>query len=99
MKKTILSIIAICTLFSVAYSQSPEAFNYQAIVRDASGIVVKNQSVSVKISLLKGSATGFAVYSELHQPTANGFGLINLQIGKGTVTAGDFKTIDWSSDT
>ncbi len=32
----------------------------------------------------------------LHQ---HGFGLMNLNIGAGTVVSGDFTTIDWSADT
>ncbi|GAG52677.1 unnamed protein product, partial [marine sediment metagenome] len=32
-------------------------------------------------------------------PTTNEFGLINLNIGEGTVVSGNFTTIDWSADT
>ena len=36
---------------------------------------------------------------EDHQKTTNGFGLVNLEIGKGTVRTGTFPTIEWGKDT
>jgi len=43
--------------------------------------------------------SGTAVYVETFTPTTNEFGLINLNIGAGTVVSGDLTTIDWSADT
>ena len=47
---------------------------------------------------MQGSATGTQVYSENHSVTTNDFGLVNLQIGQGTILSGDFSTIDWGND-
>lgn len=80
-----------------AHSQAPEAFNYQAVVRDGSGDLVTNAPVGVQISILQGSATGSAVYTETHSPTSNNNGLITLTIGQGTVVSGAFAAIDWSA--
>ncbi|MFC2114766.1 Kelch repeat-containing protein [Bacteroidota bacterium] len=98
MKRFVLSVFTVFIAAGTMLGQSPEAFNYQAIVRDASGNAVVNQNVSVKISLLKGSATGLSVYSEIHQPTSNSFGLINLQVGNGTINSGSFAPIEWGNN-
>ena len=78
-------------------AQSPSKFNYQAIARDGAGDLVTGQAVSVKISILSGSASGTSVYSEDHSPTTNAYGLFNFQIGNGTGASGDISTIDWGS--
>jgi len=85
-----------CTLTSIQ-AQSPNAFNYQAVVRDAGGAVLSNQPVGVRMSLLQGAATGTSIYAETFTPTTNDYGLIAMAIGTGTVLNGDFTTIDWSN--
>jgi hypothetical protein len=85
MKKTVLLSIGFSIITFFTFAQSPEAFNYQAVIRDAGGSIIKNQSVSLKMSILKGSTTGYTVYAEIHQPTTNDFGLVNLKIGMGTI--------------
>ena len=88
---------------SLLLAQAPEGVNYQALIRDASGVVVANQNVGIQLSLLQGSASasasGSAVYKENFSPTTNDFGLVNLQIGAGTPTLGTFSSIDWSNGT
>ena len=79
-------------------AQSPSKFNYQAIARDGAGDLVTAQAVSVKISILSGSASGTSMYSEEHSPTTNAYGLFNFQIGAGTGATGDISTITWGSD-
>lgn len=97
MKKfTLLTIILFATV-CVAFSQVPDAFNYQAVVRNLSGDVVASQSVTFKISVLQNSETGSPVYVETHSVTTNGFGLANLKIGKGTVQSGSFSISGWGA--
>ncbi len=80
-------------------AQVPQSFKYQAVVRDGSGQIIGGQLVVLQISVLQNSISGDAVYVETFTPTTNEFGLINLNIGAGTVVNGVFTTIDWSSDT
>lgn len=63
-------------------------------MRDASGDVINNQLVGIRISLLQNTTI---VYQETYETTTNDFGLINLVIGNGTVTQGTFSTLDWVS--
>ena len=78
-------------------AQTPEAFSYQAVVRNDQGQPITNQQVNIRISLLRGTATGEVIYSEEHSPTTTGIGKVALKIGKGTAITGDFSGIDWSN--
>lgn len=100
MKKLALFSISVFLLcFSnPGFSQAPSKFNYQAVARDASGGILSSQAVSVRISVLQGSATGTALYSEEHSVTTNAFGQLSLQIGTGTNTSGSLSGIDWAGD-
>lgn len=91
-----LFVIALL-LFCSAHAQSPEGFNYQAVIRNSAGEILVNQSVGIRMSLIQGSANGSMVYRETFSKTTNSFGLINLIIGTGTVTTGSFSTIDWGA--
>lgn len=95
-----LSLLLILSFWAatLTYAQHvPQSINYQTIVRNSSGAIVKNQNVSLKFSILKNSASGQEVYSEKHMQTTNQFGLVNLKIGKGTVLSGEFANIDWGA--
>ena len=96
MKKILLILVSTIGLAST-YAQSPDAFNYQAVLRDASGALKANTEVIMGISILKGGTDGTVVYSETHTETTNNLGLVNLEIGNGTVEDGDMTTIDWSA--
>lgn len=91
--------------FVVAYTgiaQVPEGFNYQAVVRDATGAILINQTIPVKIALLANSPTGSMLWEEQHTVISNQFGLISLVLGTGTRTGGtkaSFSSIDWSAQT
>lgn len=98
MKKIILSIFAIGTIALNSFGQAPEGFKYQAVVRDASGIILNNQAVGMQIVIHEGSASGTAVYTETFASTTNAYGLVNLEIGSGT-TLDDFSLIDWGNNT
>ncbi len=94
-------IFTIAVLFMTAsvWAQAPEKMSYQAVVRDASNALVQTQAVGMQISILQGSSTGTAVYVETQTPTTNANGLVNLEIGTGTVVSGNFTTIDWANGT
>ena len=98
MKRTLLFIGSLMLLVMTTFAQSPEAFKYQAVARDASGQILANQSVAFRISILQGGTSGTSVYSETHAAFTNTFGLVNLAIGDGVVGTGDFFVIDWGSD-
>ena len=97
MKKLILSLVAIATLSLSSFGQAPEGFKYQAVVRDAGNTILNNQAVGMRMTIQQGSIGGTTVYSETFAPTTNAYGLVNLEIGNGTVVTGTFANIDWST--
>jgi hypothetical protein len=97
MKKTHLFSIAMLLIVSTM-AQTPQAFKYQTVIRDASNAIIANQPVGLQISILEGTDTGPAVYEETHTATTNALGIVNLNIGEGTVVSGVFSGIDWGTN-
>lgn len=98
MKSFLSTFFAMLAFATMVSAQVPEMINYQAVVRNTTGAVVQNQAVGVKISILQGSTSGPAVFSETHVPTTNAYGLINLKIGTGTNFGPQLNTIDWGAN-
>ena len=100
MKKLII-LLAICNLQFVIcnslFAQSPQSFKYQSVVRDASGVLAANRIISIRTSILAGSATGSSVYTETQTLSTNDYGVVSLNIGAGTVVSGNFTTINWGT--
>ena len=95
--RTIYSIIVLMLITLNLWSQVPQQFSYQAVLRDDKGRILDDKKVSVRISMLKGKENGDLVYQEYHHTITNVNGLITLQIGRGDEISGDFSKIDWSS--
>lgn len=98
MKKTLI-LFGACGLLTLgtSYAQAPARFNYQGIVRDASGNAMTNQAVRLRISIVENTPTGTVAYSETQTATTNGFGLYNLAIGNGTPITGTLGNVNWAS--
>lgn len=97
MKKAQICVILLLNVLTIL-AQPPESFKYQAVARDNTGNLLTNKNIAFRISILKGTAMTGAVYIEDHQKTTNGFGLVDLEIGKGSVRAGTFSAIGWGTD-
>ena len=97
MKRIILSAVAIVALSLSIFAQAPESMKYQSVVRDASLNIIPNQAVGFQFTILQGSITGTPVYQETFVDTTNAYGLVNLELGMGTVVTGTFSLIDWSA--
>jgi len=92
-----LTLITALFMAASLRAQIPEKMSYQAVIRNASDILVKSTDIGMRISILHGSVTGTAVYVETQTPTTNANGLASVSIGAGTVVNGDFASIDWTS--
>lgn len=101
MKKIILQTIVAVLFTTVAAAQAPGIFNYQAVARNSVGNALSNKTVSLRITIHDGSATGSNVYSETRTVTTNTFGLFNVQIGSpgATNVSGSVGGVNWSSGT
>lgn len=100
MKKiTFLSTFCFLLLTLVVKAQTPpNAFNYSAVARNASGQPIASATIGIQVTILKTSPTGASQYSENHFVNTDAYGLFNLVIGAGAVQSGSMATIDWSID-
>ena len=96
MKKLILLILSISFGMGV-YAQSKN-FNYQAVVRDDKGAVVKSKDVKVQFTIDMGDTAKTPEYVEEHALTTDLFGRISTKIGTGTATLGQFDTLNWKGN-
>ena len=95
MKKLFLIVFLVFCCMST-YSQAPEKFTYQSVVRSLDGNLLTSTDIGIKISILKNSDEGIAVYTETHSVKTNPNGLVTLIIGNG-VSGDNISDIDWSS--
>jgi hypothetical protein len=95
MKKILLCIL----LLGIQLYASAQAnlFNYQGVARTATGAPLANKNLSIKITLIEGSATGTTVYQETHSNTTNEYGMYHLLIGNGTPVVGEIANIPWGT--
>jgi len=106
MRKTFITLTLIFLLVIPAFSQS-QGISYQAVIisntnqeipgNDIAGNIIPNRGIMVRFSIL--NSAGSIEYQEEHATTTDAYGMINLIIGKGTVTASSafaFTELDWN---
>jgi hypothetical protein len=96
MRRICLLILSISSVL-VSMAQVPQAFNYQAIGRRANGSPIVNQDITVRFSIIEGTALGPTIYQETHTTQTSTTGLFMLSIGQGTVISGTFAAIPWET--
>ncbi len=97
--KKILSLMAVVLLAATGVlGQAPGFLNYQGVARNSVGNVIKNQGISLRITIHDGTAAGPVVYQESRGATTNPFGLFNVQVGDGTGTniTGTIAGVNWA---
>lgn len=100
--KTRLSFLFLLSfVFYLGVAQVPQGFNYQAIARDGSGLVLPNTSLDVMFYIRSLSTGGTLYWQELHTGvTTNNLGLFSLTVGtgarQGASTVATFDLIDWT---
>lgn len=95
MKNSILFLVLLQSL--LIFGQAPQKMSYQSVVRNSANVLVANQAVGVRLSIVEGSVSGTTVYSETHTVTTNANGLFTLEAGGGTPTEGVFADIVWGN--
>ena len=95
--RNILVSVLVCLISLNALAQAPEKMSYQAVVRDNANALVVDKVVGMRISILRGSASGTPAYVETQSPRSNTNGLVTLEIGAGTVVSGTFAGLNWST--
>jgi hypothetical protein len=100
MKKYKPLIKYLCILLFVSYiniASAQTGLNFQGVARTSNNIIIASQDISLKLSILQGSATGIPEYVEIRKVTTNAQGLFTAVIGDSLTmsTLGKFSDIDW----
>ncbi|CAN5337441.1 hypothetical protein BH09BAC1_BH09BAC1_00450 [soil metagenome] len=92
--KALLGFALSFLFFVTLMAQAPQGFNYQAVVRNAQGTPITTGTVALKLSIRQANATGTVVFTEVHHPQPNAFGLVNVVIGSA---GGNLATVNWGN--
>ncbi|WP_291285430.1 hypothetical protein [Flavobacterium sp.] len=95
--KKITLIVLLLSSFTILFAQAPQKMSYQSVIRKTDGTLVAGTLVSIKTSILAGSASGTASYVETQTATTNSNGLATIEIGGGTAVTGTFAGINWGA--
>ncbi len=95
-----LLILILFILISItAISQNNKGITFQAIARNSQGIVMGNQKIQIRISILTDTIKNSIVYQEVKSITTNPLGLFSVLIGANELakvkTEGVFENIKW----
>ena len=93
-----LSLIIISLITNGQTNTPPQAFKYQAVVRDNAGNPMGGIPVGFQVTIKSISCTGSPVYQEEFLANTNTYGLVNLSIGRGNNVTGDFNLINWGQN-
>ena len=99
----ILNNFILRTLFLILLSQlvinaqAQTGLNFQGVARTSHNVILASQAITIKLSILQGSATGSAEYTETRRVITNSQGLFTAVIGDtGAIsTLGNFTNINW----
>ena len=98
MKKILLMLLVNLACISITFAQSPNLFNYQAVIRDNAGELIVNTDIGIRVSILEASTSGYILYKETQSDVTSKYGLVNLISGASTATSGPLRSIDESQD-
>jgi hypothetical protein len=99
MKKVIFLLVFVAGCI-IANAQIPQGFNYQAIVRNASGIILQNKTLKITVSIRTALTGGIVFWEESHDVTSNQSGMVSIAVGSGNYVSGtvaSFSLIDWKA--
>src|SRR5580704_18287319 len=89
MRKSCLCMLAILATINICQAQAPQLINYQAVVRDNTGVPVANGTqVQLLFSIHDVTNNGTVVFTETDTAISNKFGLVTAQIGTNASLSG-----------
>jgi hypothetical protein len=99
-KQYLLFKLLLCFIFISLIkinSHAQTGLNFQGVARGSNNVILASQDITIKLSILKNSATGTAEYTEIRKVTTNAQGLFTAVIGDtGAIsTLGNFTNINW----
>jgi len=88
---TLLLVIAFNSL------NAQTGLNFQGVARTSTNVILASQEITLKLSILQGTASGITEYIEVRKVKTNAQGLFTAVIGDTStiITLGNFSDIDW----
>ena len=88
----------ILLIIAMVETHAQTGLNFQGVARTSNNVILASQVISVKLSILQGTATGIVDYAEIRKVNTNAQGLFNVVIGDtGAIsTLGNFTDINWN---
>lgn len=83
--------------FVIKINAQTKGYNFQGVARDASGVIISNQKISLRFSIIASTPTGKNEYSEIRHTTTDEQGVFSTVIGDGNAisTTGTVDSINW----
>ncbi len=95
MKKLLTILLSVLSVYLVA--QTPTGFNYQAVLRNAQGEAIANQSATLRLTITGSNGTDI-YYQEEQAVQSSDKGLVNVVIGTGTNQTSLLTNVPWGTD-
>lgn len=93
--KTLFSILLSLLACQLILAQSvPQTFSYQAVARDAGGVILANENLTIRLSVLDGPG-GSSLFSERHSVQTNDYGHFQVNVGEGVGQTGTLDPQGW----
>jgi uncharacterized protein (TIGR02145 family) len=92
------SLLLIILMAIVSTTNAQTGLNFQGVARSNNNVILASQAITIRLSILQGSANGNVEYTETRRVTTNAQGLFNSVIGSSgaLTTVGNFANINWS---
>ncbi len=99
----VLILMIFIFINTVAFSQFNKGIAFQAIARNSQGLIMSNQKLQIRISILSDTIENNIVYQEIKTIITNPLGLFSVLIGADEIakikTEGNFNNIKWGDKT
>ncbi len=100
MQKYFIKLLIVGLLFIQGQTLLAQVgLNFQGVARTNNNVILASQPISLRLSILQGTANGNVEYSEVRKVTTNAQGLFAVVIGdaEATNTLGSFNSINWKN--
>jgi len=92
-------ILCILLIFVFAQNAFGQGINFQGVARSANGVILASQKISLKLSIITGTATTSPDYVETRSVSTNTQGIFSIVVGDtGAIsTIGTYASISWKT--
>ena len=99
----LIKIIVLLFFYQIGWSQNHKGIAFQAVARTSNGVIMPNELIQIRISILKDTLEEEILYQELKSVTTSPLGLFTILIGAAEpakiITIGAFEKINWTAST